>query len=152
MRPQSGDRSKLHPDQEQLRSLGKYVPPVPLPALDYIASFSLVLLCNTLPQKATWKYTTTMPPDGQQWVPASSHPLAANSSIKCSDTDHHSEPELERAWEEHLSPPFLKRGNSSSSCKVIPTSPRVRVALVQDCVKNLWQRNALSLPTAHVNP
>ena len=84
MRPQSSDRSELHPDQEQSCSLGKCVSLVPLPALDHTASFFLGLLFNTLPQKATWKYTTIMPTDGQQWVPAYSHPLAANSSIKCS--------------------------------------------------------------------
>lgn len=46
MRPQSGERSKLHPDQEQSCSPGKRVPPVPppRPARDHAASFLLLLL------------------------------------------------------------------------------------------------------------
>lgn len=43
-----------------------------------------VLLFNPLPQKATWKFTTTTCTDGQQWDFASSHPLVVKSSIKCS--------------------------------------------------------------------
>lgn len=84
MRPQSGDWSKLHLDQEWSCSLSKWVSPrtTACPRTCFLIFSSAAF--NHLPQKATWKGTAIMPADGQQWFPSSCHPLAANS-IKCLD-------------------------------------------------------------------